>query len=147
MEIRERGCGPSPPEFDTLVWVLPQFLYNLWTRPGGGRGRVRQDTGTEKFETGTPIHLPLDRFEPVDLPLDLAGDPRRVYGRCYCGDIFLDDPRWLTYKQAQDRGWQVRRGEKGTQIEFWEVKPVRENGTPSPRGDENRGGDTKNAAT
>jgi antirestriction protein ArdC len=33
-----------------------------------------------------------------------------------------DDPRWMTYKQAADRGWQVRRGERGTQIEFWEVK-------------------------
>src|SRR5438477_13154014 len=33
-----------------------------------------------------------------------------------------DDPRWTTYKQAADRGWQVRKGEKGTQIEFWEVK-------------------------
>jgi antirestriction protein ArdC len=33
-----------------------------------------------------------------------------------------DDPRWMTYKQTADRGWQVRRGEKGTQIEFWEVK-------------------------
>ena len=33
-----------------------------------------------------------------------------------------DDPRWTTYKQAADQGWQVRKGEKGTQIEFWEVK-------------------------
>ena len=33
-----------------------------------------------------------------------------------------DDPRWMTYKQAADHGWQVRRGEKGTQIEFWEAK-------------------------
>jgi antirestriction protein ArdC len=33
-----------------------------------------------------------------------------------------EDPRWMTYKQASDNGWQVRRGEKGTQIEFWEVK-------------------------
>jgi len=33
------------------------------------------------------------------------------------------DPRWMTYKQAADAGWQVRKGEKGTQIEFWEVKP------------------------
>jgi hypothetical protein len=32
-----------------------------------------------------------------------------------------DDPRWMTYKQAADRGWQIRRAEKGTQIEFWEV--------------------------
>jgi len=31
-----------------------------------------------------------------------------------------DDPRWMSYKQAQQRGWQVRRGETGTQIEYWE---------------------------
>ncbi len=33
-----------------------------------------------------------------------------------------EDPRWMTYKQASDNGWQVRRGEKGTQIEYWDVK-------------------------
>jgi antirestriction protein ArdC len=27
-----------------------------------------------------------------------------------------DDPRWMTYQQAQAKQWQVRRGEKGTQI-------------------------------
>jgi len=32
----------------------------------------------------------------------------------------FDDPRWLTYKQAAANGWQVRVGEKGTQIEFWQ---------------------------
>jgi antirestriction protein ArdC len=31
-----------------------------------------------------------------------------------------DDPRWLTYRQAHENGWQVRKGEKGTQIEFWQ---------------------------
>lgn len=36
-----------------------------------------------------------------------------------------DDPRWLTYKQAQDRGWQVRKGEKGTRIEYWEFPRAR----------------------
>lgn len=35
-----------------------------------------------------------------------------------------NDPRWMTYKQAAEHGCQVRRGEKGTQIEFWEVKPA-----------------------
>lgn len=29
------------------------------------------------------------------------------------------DSRWCTYKQAQDKGWQVKKGEKGTHIEFW----------------------------
>lgn len=39
------------------------------------------------------------------------------------------DPRWMTYKQAADHDWQVRRGEKGTQIEFWDVKQGKERRT------------------
>jgi antirestriction protein ArdC len=31
-----------------------------------------------------------------------------------------EDPRWLTYRQALENEWQVRKGEKGTQIEFWQ---------------------------
>lgn len=30
-----------------------------------------------------------------------------------------DDPRWMTYRQAQDLGGNVRKGEKGTSIVFW----------------------------
>ncbi|MDR2033327.1 MAG: ssDNA-binding domain-containing protein [Helicobacteraceae bacterium] len=33
-----------------------------------------------------------------------------------------DDPRWLTYKQAQAIGAQVKRGEKGSPIQFWEFE-------------------------
>ena len=29
------------------------------------------------------------------------------------------DPRWMTYKQAQTQGWQVRGGERATQIQHW----------------------------
>jgi antirestriction protein ArdC len=29
------------------------------------------------------------------------------------------DPRWATYKQAADRGWQVRKGERGTTAYFF----------------------------
>lgn len=32
-----------------------------------------------------------------------------------------EDPRWCTYKQAQDHGWQVRKGEKATAVEFWSL--------------------------
>lgn len=42
-----------------------------------------------------------------------------------------DDPRWVTYRQAQENGWQVRRGEKGTQVEFWQFP----NNVPKPDGD------------
>ena len=44
------------------------------------------------------------------------------------------DPRWMTYKQAQSHGWQVKRGEKSTPIQhwIWEEERVRlgENGQP-----------------
>jgi len=28
-----------------------------------------------------------------------------------------DDPRWMTYRQADDSGWHIRKGEKGAQID------------------------------
>lgn len=33
-----------------------------------------------------------------------------------------EDPRWMTYRQAQESGWHVRKGEKGTHIEFWQFR-------------------------
>ena len=29
------------------------------------------------------------------------------------------DPRWLTYKQAAVKGWNIKKGEHGTHISFW----------------------------
>lgn len=29
------------------------------------------------------------------------------------------DTRWMTYKQAQEHGWQVRKGEKSVRVEYW----------------------------
>lgn len=43
-----------------------------------------------------------------------------------------DDPRWLTYKQAASLDAQVRKGEKGTQIQFW--KFTEEQVTPDAAG-------------
>ena len=33
-----------------------------------------------------------------------------------------DDPRWMTYKQAQEKGYQVRRGERATLIQYWKFE-------------------------
>jgi len=33
--------------------------------------------------------------------------------------FMASDPRWCTYKQAAEKGWQVRRGEKGTTVFFF----------------------------
>jgi antirestriction protein ArdC len=111
---------------DRIVKMLESGVapwQKLW-RAGGGSPGIPMNPTTEKaYRGGNAIHL-------------MATGLQRGY----------DDPRWLTYKQAQDRGWQVRRGEKGTQIEFWEVKPARDGGSPAPRGDEERAGDAKESA-
>jgi antirestriction protein ArdC len=84
-----------------------------WQAGVGSPGMPMNPTSDRPYRGGNAIHL-------------MAMGIQRGY----------DDPRWLTYKQAQEHGWQVRRGEKGTQIEFWEVKANRDAGSPSPRGDE-----------
>jgi antirestriction protein ArdC len=40
------------------------------------------------------------------------------------------DPRWATYKQAEDRGWQVRRGERGTTGYFFKRLELRDDSRP-----------------
>lgn len=45
----------------------------------------------------------------------------------------FEDPRWITYRQAQENGWQVRKGGKGTQIEFWQFPKDQSEGREEPR--------------
>ena len=58
--------------------------------------------------------------------LDAGTMPQSVAGRAYRGINTLllgmmpyDDPRWITYKKAQELGGQVRKGEKSTLVTFW----------------------------
>ena len=39
---------------------------------------------------------------------------------------FAGDPRWMTYRQAGERGWQVRKGEKGAIVFFYKKLEVRD---------------------
>lgn len=36
------------------------------------------------------------------------------------------DTRWCTYRQAQEKGWQVRKGEKGVKVEYWACYDTKE---------------------
>lgn len=40
-------------------------------------------------------------------------------------------PFWLTFKQAQDHGGTVRKGEKGTQVLFWKMLDVQDRDRPT----------------
>ena len=46
------------------------------------------------------------------------------------------DPRWATYKQAAERGWQVKRGERGTTACFFKRIEVRDGAGESGSGDD-----------
>ena len=39
------------------------------------------------------------------------------------------DPRWMTYRQAVEQGWQVRKGEKASRIEFFKDELIEDEGT------------------
>jgi antirestriction protein ArdC len=76
---------------------------------------------------------------------DKAGGPamprNAVTGRNYRGINVLTlgmsvlafesgDPRWATYKQAEERGWQVRKGERGTTGYFFKRLELRDDTKP-----------------
>ncbi len=87
----------------------------------------------QMLETGVaPWQKP---WNPTDASLDMPMNP--TTGKTYRGGNAIHlmatslqrgygDPRWMTYRQAAGLAWQVRKGEKGTQIEFWEVKAGRD---------------------
>lgn len=80
--------------------------------------------------------------QPWDIGNAFAGASARDYmpqngvsGRPYSGInkllLMMDpltvgtaDPRWASYKQAQEKGWQVRGGEKGTTVFFFKKLKV-----------------------
>src|ERR1700683_567562 len=96
---------------DNIVQMLERGAAP-WQKPGepgaGSLGIPFNPTSERAYRGGNAIHL-------------MATGLQRGY----------EDSRWMTYKQASDNGWQVRRGEKGTQIEYWEVKQASDNARPS----------------
>jgi len=83
---------------DSIIKMLEDGVAP-WQKPWEGAAMPFNPTTERAYRGGNAVHL-------------LATGIGREYA----------DPRWMTYKQAADQGWQVRKGEKGTHIEFWEVK-------------------------
>lgn len=75
-------------------------------------------------------------WDPGSSPPIVGGMPyNAASGRSYSGgnSMYLfavsvekgyDDNRWMTYEQANKAGLQVRKGEKGTRIAFWDFSKV-----------------------
>jgi len=47
-----------------------------------------------------------------------------------------DDPRWITYRQASERGWQVKAGETGTPVVFFKRVEARDAPDDSRQGND-----------
>src|SRR5579863_7211063 len=97
---------------DNIVGMLERGVapwQKHWEPGASSLGIPFNPTSERAYRGGNAIHL-------------MATGLERAY----------EDPRWMTYKQASDNGWQVRRGEKGTQIEYWEAKVISDKAQPSP---------------
>jgi antirestriction protein ArdC len=77
----------------------------------------------QQLEAGTAPWI-----KPWDASMALPGMPHNAAsGREYRGgnQLWLQcqgyaDPRWATYRQATEQGWQVRKGERSTLVEYWQ---------------------------
>lgn len=103
-------------------------------RPNDYYARVA-DKIIEKLREGTApwMKKPWDDGGYGGLPINPVTGKNYRGGNC----LFLmaqdyGDPRWMTYKQAESIGVQVRKGEKGTPVIYWkfseEKKEKDENG-------------------
>jgi|SRR5579871_1846802 len=115
-----------------MTRFIPTHALTMTSSPPTPRDFRQEVTDTilRLLEEGTaPWQKPWDATGSLLMPHNpTSGKPYRGGNAMYLLAISmkrgLTDPRWMTYRQAAENGWQVRRGERGTQIEFWDVKPV-----------------------
>ncbi|WP_419003535.1 ArdC-like ssDNA-binding domain-containing protein [Bilophila wadsworthia] len=90
----------------------------------------------EKLKEGTaPWQQPWDAGGYGSRPMNpTTGKPYRGGNMLYLMMQGHGAPRWMTYRQAQSVGAQVRKGEKGTPIIYWKFEEERtvhgDNGKP-----------------
>ena len=83
----------------------------------------------EQLEAGTaPWQRPWDPDTPHgSLPMNPTTNKRyKGINTVYLMSQNRDDPRWMTYKQAMSVNAYVRRGEKGTLVQYWKFDEERD---------------------
>lgn len=74
-------------------------------------------------------------FHDVTSPINaITGKPYRGINvwLLFASETMFTDPRWLTFKQAQDAGGSVKRGEKGTLVVFWKMIETQDESVKEP---------------
>jgi len=86
--------------------------------------KVREELSKQFLDALSKEQIPWEACWQQQRPLNAAtGKPYRGVNAFMLSWIAegkgYKDPRWCTYKQAQDRGWQVRKDEKSCHVEYW----------------------------
>ncbi|MHB8368894.1 MAG: ArdC family protein [Leptospirales bacterium] len=95
-----------------------------------GRQNYRQKVTSDlirMIEEGTaPWQRPWDSSSVFSMPHNPVSNVQyRGMNSLWLMIRGFDDPRWMTYKQAEKMGWQVRKGERGTQVEYWKWRDTK----------------------
>lgn len=102
--------------------------------------RVAEDLIRQLREGTAPWQRPWDKDDAV-LPFNLSTGKRyKGINAVHLMSQAREDPRWMTYKQAQAEGCQVQKGETSTSIQYWKFYDERtkiDKSTGKPARDEN----------
>lgn len=93
---------------DKIIKMLEEGVAP-WQKPWEGYGMPFNPTSGKTYRGGNAVNLMASALEQG-----------------------FADPRWLTCRQASENDWQVKKGARGTPIEYWDVKP------PLPRAESER---------
>lgn len=93
--------------------------------------KLRAQMAERFMESLTQGDIPWKACWQQDRPMNaITGKPYRGVNAMFLSYIADEkgyhDPRWCTYNQAKERGWQVCKGEKSALIEYWAYFDVKE---------------------
>ena len=124
-QVLQAGSGADPARTIKSVSTMKVISMNNEKKPFH---EMIAEKLIEQLKTGTaPWQRPWEPGEPnVFLPMNPTTGKR--YKGVNAIELIMEgrgDPRWMTYRQAQTAGYQVQRGEKGTQVQYWKFTEER----------------------
>lgn len=88
------------------------------------QNKLREQMARQFLDALNQGQLPWQACWQQDRPVNaVTGKQYRgvnaLYLSYYADELGYTDPRWCTYNQAQEKGWQVRKGAKAARVEYW----------------------------
>ena len=95
------------------------------------QNKLRAEMARQFLDALNQGQLPWKACWQQSRPMNAAtGKPYRGVNALYLSyaaeELGYTDPRWCTYKQAQDNGWQVQKGAKSCRVEYWAYYDIKQ---------------------